>query len=51
MLEHLGERSAARRVVKAMDRATAEGVLPADLGGKAGTAEIASRVADYLDIV
>jgi hypothetical protein len=34
-----------------MDKATAEGVLPADLGGKVKTADIARRVADYLDIV
>jgi hypothetical protein len=34
-----------------MDRATAEGTLPADLGGEAKTREIAQRVADTLDIV
>ncbi len=51
MLEHLGETEAARKIVEAMDRATAEGVLPADLGGKATTGEIARRVAVYLDIV
>ena len=51
MLEHLGELQAARQIVKAMDKATAEGVLPADLGGKATTGEIARRVAENLDLV
>jgi tartrate dehydrogenase/decarboxylase/D-malate dehydrogenase len=51
MLEHLGELQAARQIMKAMDKATAEGTLPADLGGKATTGQIARRVADYLDIV
>ncbi|HET6488282.1 MAG TPA: isocitrate/isopropylmalate family dehydrogenase [Syntrophales bacterium] len=51
MLEHLGETEAARKIVEAMDRAAAEGVLPVDLGGKATTGEIARRVALNLDIV
>ena len=51
MLEHLGERAAASQIMKAMDRAAGEGVLSADVGGKATTAEIARRVADCLDIV
>jgi len=42
---------AARQIVKAMDKATAEGALPADLGGKATTGEIARRVAENLDLV
>jgi isocitrate/isopropylmalate dehydrogenase len=50
MLEHLGELQAARQIVKSMDKATAEGVLSADLGGKTKTAEIARRVAETLDI-
>jgi len=48
MLEYLGETEAAGQIMKAMDRATAEGALPADLGGKAKTGEIARRVAGYL---
>jgi len=48
MLEHLGELQAAREIMKALDKTTAEGMLPADLGGKATTSEIAQRVADYL---
>ena len=51
MLEHLGETQAASQIMKAMDRAAAEGVLSADVGGKATTAEIARRVADCLDVV
>ena len=51
MLEHLGEGAAASQIMKAMDRAAGEGMLSADVGGKATTAEIARRVADCLGIV
>ncbi|MEM9338166.1 MAG: isocitrate/isopropylmalate family dehydrogenase [Bacteroidota bacterium] len=48
MLEHLGETAAAENIVKAMDGATSSGFLPADLGGKAGTVEVAQAVIDNL---
>jgi len=44
MLEHLGEDAAAAHLMKAVDRVTAKGILPVDLGGKAGTIEIADAV-------
>jgi tartrate dehydrogenase/decarboxylase/D-malate dehydrogenase len=50
MLDHLGEVEAARQIMKAMDRATAEGLLPVDLGGRATTGEIAHQVADYIEL-
>jgi tartrate dehydrogenase/decarboxylase/D-malate dehydrogenase len=44
MLEHLGEGDAARRLMTAIERVTASAELPADLGGKATTAEITDAV-------
>jgi tartrate dehydrogenase/decarboxylase/D-malate dehydrogenase len=47
MLEHLGEHVAAERLMKALERVTAEGkALPADLGGSATTLQVAEAVAD-----
>ena len=40
MLEHLGETAAAETIVKAIEKTVADGILPVDLGGDAGTAEI-----------
>lgn len=48
MLEHLGEASAARRLMSAIENVTASADLPADLGGKATTAQITSAVCDAL---
>jgi tartrate dehydrogenase/decarboxylase/D-malate dehydrogenase len=48
MLEHLGEAAAARRLMTAIERVTATAELPADLGGKAMTAEIMAAVCDAL---
>ncbi|HSB62168.1 MAG TPA: isocitrate/isopropylmalate dehydrogenase family protein [Vicinamibacteria bacterium] len=46
MLEHLGENDAARRVREAVDGVLAEGgKLTRDLGGSAGTTEIAEAIA------
>jgi tartrate dehydrogenase/decarboxylase/D-malate dehydrogenase len=48
MLEHLGEAAAARRLMAAIERVTATAELPADLGGKATTAEITAAVSSVL---
>jgi len=46
MLEHLGELEAARRVRRAVDAVLTEGRhLTRDLGGAAGTTEIAEAIA------
>jgi tartrate dehydrogenase/decarboxylase/D-malate dehydrogenase len=44
MLEHLGEQQAADDIVKAIETTVAAGMLPVDLGGSAGTDEIADSV-------
>ena len=44
MLEHLGEGAAAGRLMAAVERVCADGVLTADLGGKATTAEVTEAV-------
>jgi tartrate dehydrogenase/decarboxylase/D-malate dehydrogenase len=47
MLEHLGEPSAAKRLMTAVERVTAAGeVMPADLGGSATTDEIVEAVCE-----
>jgi len=48
MLEHLGEGEAARRLMTAIERVTANCELPADLGGKATTAQITDAVCGAL---
>ncbi|HZB31101.1 MAG TPA: tartrate dehydrogenase [Streptosporangiaceae bacterium] len=48
MLEHLGLPAEAARVAKAIEATTAAGVLPRDLGGTAGTAEVTAAVLDNL---
>ncbi len=49
MLEHLGEASAAARLMAAIERTLAAGdVLTPDLGGSARTAEVTARVCDLL---
>jgi tartrate dehydrogenase/decarboxylase/D-malate dehydrogenase len=49
LLEHLGENAAARRVMTAIERVTAnEALHTGDLGGKARTADITKAVCDYL---
>ena len=48
MLEHLGEEEAANLVVKAIQTALQEGMLPADLGGSAKMAQITERIVKEL---
>jgi tartrate dehydrogenase/decarboxylase / D-malate dehydrogenase len=49
MLDHLGEASAAARLMAAIERTLAAGdVLTPDLGGSARTAEVTARVCDLL---
>jgi tartrate dehydrogenase/decarboxylase/D-malate dehydrogenase len=44
MLEHLGEATAAARLMKAIEKATADGVHTPDLGGKARTVDVTKAV-------
>jgi tartrate dehydrogenase/decarboxylase/D-malate dehydrogenase len=44
MLEHLGEAPAAARLMAAVERVCADGVLTADVGGTATTAEVTAAV-------
>ncbi len=44
MLEHLGEVEAANNIMEAVDKATSQGVLTVDLGGKASTKDVADAV-------
>ena len=44
MLEHLGERDAAARLMRAVETVTAEGVLTPDVGGTATTQEVTEAV-------
>jgi tartrate dehydrogenase/decarboxylase/D-malate dehydrogenase len=49
MLDHLGEKEAARRLMGAIESALAAGVLTPDLGGKATTRDVTRAVIDALD--
>jgi len=44
MLDHLGERSAARSIQAALEKSIAKATHHADVGGKAGTAEFTDAV-------
>jgi tartrate dehydrogenase/decarboxylase / D-malate dehydrogenase len=48
MLEHLGEKAAASRLMTAIEQVTETAELPADLGGTATTAQITSAVCTAL---
>lgn len=48
MLRHLGFSAEADRIQLAIDRTTASGLLPRDLGGEASTAELTERIVQYL---
>ena len=48
MLEHLGEAEAAKAIMEATDKSLEQGYLPVDIGGKAGTDEMADRVIENL---
>ncbi len=44
MLEHLGERQAADLIVRAIEKTVQDGILTADLGGSAKTADVGNQV-------
>jgi len=44
MLDHLGEHDSSRRLMNAVERVTADGVLTPDLGGKAKTVDVTKAV-------
>ncbi|MFC3127724.1 tartrate dehydrogenase [Pseudoroseomonas globiformis] len=48
MLEHLGEREAAARLMQAVERVTASGLLTPDLGGTATTRQVTEAVCDAI---
>ena len=49
MLDHLGEKSAAARLMRAIERVTADKAMHTpDLGGKATTAQVTKAVCDAL---
>jgi len=48
MLEHLGEQQAALRLMAAIEKVTARGVLTPDLGGEANTAVVTEAVCDAI---
>jgi tartrate dehydrogenase/decarboxylase/D-malate dehydrogenase len=48
MLEHLGEKDAALRLMQAVERVTGSGLHSPDLGGKATTREVTSAVCDAI---
>ncbi len=48
MLEHLGENEAAKRLMAAVERVTASGVVTPDLGGSATTQEVTLAVCDAI---
>jgi tartrate dehydrogenase/decarboxylase/D-malate dehydrogenase len=48
MLEHLGETSAAARLMKVIEKVTASGLLTPDLGGTAKTADVTKAVVSEL---
>ncbi len=48
MLEHLGEKDAADRLMEAVEHVTASGPLTPDLGGTAKTREVAAAICDAM---
>lgn len=48
MLEHLGEREAAERLMRAVERVTGAGILTPDVGGTATTREVTDAVVDAI---
>ncbi|MGB7845702.1 MAG: tartrate dehydrogenase [Candidatus Acidiferrum sp.] len=48
MLEHLGEKDAALRLMQAVERVTGSGLHTPDLGGKATTREVTAAVCDAI---
>lgn len=48
MLEWLGEKTAADKLMQCVERVCESGVLTADLGGKATTVEVTSAVVEEI---
>jgi tartrate dehydrogenase/decarboxylase/D-malate dehydrogenase len=48
MLEHLGEQSAAARLMSAVETVCAEGIMTPDIGGKATTKEVTQSVCEAI---
>ncbi|WP_026871883.1 tartrate dehydrogenase [Inquilinus limosus] len=48
MLDHLGEREAAERLMRAVERVTGAGILTPDVGGTATTREVTDAVVDAI---
>ena len=48
MLDHLGEKDAALKLIEAVECVTASGLHTPDLGGKATTREVSSAVCDAI---
>ncbi|MEQ8587213.1 MAG: tartrate dehydrogenase [Thalassobaculaceae bacterium] len=48
MLEHLGEGTAAARLMEAVEKVTADGVVTPDIGGKATTQEVTDAVCEAI---
>jgi tartrate dehydrogenase/decarboxylase/D-malate dehydrogenase len=48
MLEYLGERSAAARLMQAVETVTGAGVVTPDLGGRATTVEVTRAVCEAI---
>ncbi|HCO93258.1 MAG TPA: tartrate dehydrogenase [Phycisphaerales bacterium] len=51
MLEHLGRKEATEIIVRAIEMTVVQGVLPVDLGGSAGTSQIADTIIKNLESV
>jgi tartrate dehydrogenase/decarboxylase/D-malate dehydrogenase len=48
MLDHLGEGDASKRLMRAVEAVTADGVLTPDVGGKATTQEVTDAVCEAI---
>jgi tartrate dehydrogenase/decarboxylase / D-malate dehydrogenase len=48
MLEHLGEKDAAARLMRAIERVTAAGILTPDVGGKATTKQVTDAMVEAI---
>ena len=48
MLEHLGEKDGAARLMRALEQVCAAGVLTPDVGGKATTKEVTDAVVEAI---
>ena len=48
MLDHLGEADASKRLMRAVEAVTADGILTPDVGGKATTQEVTDAVCEAI---